>query len=84
MNGSVTPVAGMLEVATPMFITACSPIMEVRPTPSKLQYALLHRLAMLRPEQTNAANSPMISSVPHRPTSSPMAAKMKSVWPAGR
>jgi hypothetical protein len=61
----------------------CRPMMAVRPAASSFSNGDSTRMAIRRPAPTMSRKPMSTATVPIRPSSSPMAAKMKSVETAG-
>ena len=83
MNGSVRPVSGMTRVTPPTMMNACSTIMLVRPTATKLDTSDFARAAVKKPRMAKHRNSSSTPEAPSRPISSAMSAKMKSLSTTG-
>jgi len=83
MKGSVRPVRGTSRVTPPMMMKAWSPMMTVSPAARSCSKGWSARRAIRRPEATMRTKATMTAVVPRRPSSSPTAAKMKSVVTAG-
>src|SRR5579864_9560298 len=84
MNGSGTPVIGSDPETTPMLRTAWPTSIVVSPETRSAPYRSGQRAAIRYPQTASAANSRITTMLPMRPSSSPMMAKMKSVWRSGR
>ena len=82
-NGRVTPVSGISRTMPPMMMNACMPMRVVRPTASRPSNPLLVRRAMRRPAPMISTKAMSTAVAPSRPSSSTMAAKMKSVSTSG-
>ena len=78
MNGSVTPVSGMSRVTPPTMRKAWNEMAAVRPVAENAARSLLARAAVVRPRTAKSMKSMSTAVAPSRPSSSPMAEKMKS------
>ena len=83
MKGRVRPVSGMRRVTPPTMMNACSTIMPVRPTATKLDTSDFARAAVRKPRMAKHRNSSSTPAAPRRPISSAMSAKMKSLSTTG-
>ncbi len=84
MKGSGSPLVGSAPVTTPRFTMVWVASMMVRPRPRNAPKASGARSPMRRPRQMSSANRATMIAAPSRPSSSPMIAKMKSVYGSGR
>src|SRR6266511_311961 len=78
-NGSVTPVRGMRRVTPPRMTNVWMPMMLVRPAANSFGNGRSAWTAMRNPAATSSRNAIRIATVPSSPSSSPIAAQMKSV-----
>ena len=83
-NGSGTPVIGMRPITAPMFTAACTSNHAVMPMATSSEKRSRARAATTSPSRPRAPNRTTTMNAPSRPNSSPMMAKMKSVWAYGR
>ena len=79
MKGSETPVRGSRRTTPPMMKKDWKPKMAVKPTAASWENSERARRAALIPAPTRSKNPTTTAVVPSRPSSSPMAAKMKSL-----
>ncbi len=82
-HGSVTPVSGMRPVTPPTMTKTCSASENDSPAASSLPNESRHDSAARSPRSTMRPNSSSTAMTPTRPSSSPMAAMMKSVLANG-
>ena len=75
-SGSGTPVTGSRASTTAMFTKACPEIHTTMPVARSAPYVSGARRAARRPRRAIAKKATMTVSMPRRPTSSPMTAKM--------
>ncbi len=66
-----------------MMMNACTPKIVVSPVASSFSNVRSERIAVRRPAPTKSTNAISTAVAPNRPSSSAMAAKMKSLWTAG-
>ena len=83
-NGSGTPVTGSMPMTAPMLMTACPTIHAVMPAASSSRSGRGPAARSGRRARRGARTGRRRARVPTRPSSSPMMAKMKSVWALGR
>jgi hypothetical protein len=76
-------VRGTSRITPPMMMKLWMPRMVVSPTASSLSKWLWARMAMRSPVPTMRRKAATTAVAPNRPSSSPMAAKMKSVVAKG-
>ena len=78
MNGSVSPVVGIIPIVTAIWRKAVIPIPEVIPTARYWPNGSAAVRAIRNPSQTNAEKRRMIAVTPMNPHSSPIEEKRKS------
>src|SRR5581483_7527682 len=83
-NGRGTPVIGSMPMTAPMLMIACTTTQAVTPDATSMPNRSGARVAVRTPNTARAANRATMRMAPSRPSSSPMMAKMKSVWALGR
>src|SRR5690606_7071551 len=83
-NGKAMPVMGSTPRTPPMLMSAWKEIQAVIPVASILPKRSGAREATAHPATARAMNRPITVMAPISPVSSPMMAKMKSVWALGR
>jgi hypothetical protein len=84
MKGSVMPVIGSSETTTPTLMMAWTVIQVVIPAASSPPNVSGAARATRNPSYARSAKSPITTSPPRSPNSSPMIAKMKSFEAFGR
>ena len=77
------PVSGMIRVTPPMMTKLCTPTMIDSPVASSFSKGRSQRMAMRSPVPTMSRKAATTAAAPSRPSSSAMAAKMKSVAASG-
>jgi hypothetical protein len=83
MKGNGMPVVGMTPVTAITLMNACMQIHEVMPPASRAPNRSGARSEARTPRHARKRNAPSTATVPIRPSSSPMIAKMKSVCASG-
>ena len=78
-NGSVMPVRGISRVTPPTMMNVCNPRIVVSPAANSFENERPDSTAMRKPLPTMSRKQMTTASAPMRPSSSPIAAKMKSV-----
>lgn len=78
------PVTGARPTTAARFVAACAPMSTVMPQASREPNRSGQLMAMRMPAQQNAAKATTTPTVPISPSSSPMVAKIMSVWASGR
>ena len=70
-------------VTPPTMMNAWMEMAQVRPTAANAEQSDLARAAVARPRTQKSRNAISTAEPPRRPISSPIAAKMKSLWTKG-
>ncbi len=83
MNGVVTPVIGMSLVTPPTITKTCMTIANESPPPSSLPKVSRTASALRMPRMASRRYTMSVAASPTKPSSSPMAALMKSVCASG-
>ena len=83
-NGNGRPVTGSSPITAPILMNAWLTIQQVMPMARKRPKRSGARAAVRIPRKASAPKRPTTRRLPIRPSSSPMMAKMKSVWALGR
>ena len=84
MNGRGNPFVGRQPVTTPILIDAWSTSITVNPNPINCPKVSGALTLMTIPHTRMPRNNDTTSNVMKKPNSSPMIARMKSVWASGR
>jgi hypothetical protein len=83
-NGSGIPVSGAIPRTAARLTAACPHTSDVIPAASSFPNGSRQRSATVKPANAKAANAAITAVVPIRPSSSPMIARIMSVWASGR
>ena len=83
MKGSVMPVSGMRRVTPPTITNDCSAIVATSPVAVSDAMSERARTAVASPRRHSTRYAATMAAPPMRPSSSPMAEKMKSVTTKG-